>query len=333
MYTEKSRPADPSAGRTFHLPATGTAVYTAGHPQESKTMVILLTNSLGLTSINNRRLADRLSTKLGCAVVVPDLFEGEPVTTGGAVLEDGSGVEPSVAGAIAATAEAAIRSQEPQQQNTRQTSLLSLVKTFAVSTVKGFLEDMWSARHTFEHTLPLVQATVAEILSVYRPEKVAVLGYSFGAKYVLHLLSKDLPAKYKAQQWANKPLRSSDEGSSSNTLPKSLLDCIHCGVVVHPSLLEVSDFKDVVKPMHIVYGKDDELLSEDMVRKGLQVLSEKEPAVPVEATVYDNEEERANGAQPLPHGFAVPGDYPESIVGDRPDKVFSVVTAWISENW
>lgn len=332
MYTDKPLPVNPPAGRTFHLPATGTAVYTAGQPQESKTMVILLTNSLGLTSINNRRLADRVSAKLGCAVVVPDLFEGEPVTTGGAVLEDGSGVEPSVAGAIAATAEAAIRSQDPQQQNPRQPSLLSLVKTFAVSTVKGFLEDMWSARHTFEHTLPLVQATVTEILSVYHPEKVAVLGYSFGAKYALHLLSKDLPAKYKAQQWADKSSTTSTDGSSSETAPNGLLDCLKCGVVVHPSLLEASDFKDVVKPVHIIYGKDDELLSEDLIRKGLHVLSEKEPTVPVETTVYDNEAERAQGAQPLPHGFAVPGDYPESIVGDLPDKVFSVVTAWISEN-
>lgn len=345
------------AGRSFHLPASGTEVYMAeprngsGETRDAAAnpdlLVILLTNSLGITSRNNLALAHLYADRLGCPVAVPDLFEGEPVTTGGAVLhEDGNdaeardaqqpAVELSPAGAALAARDAA-RAQTGSAVNgatAPKRSLLSLVKTFAVSTVKGFLEDMWAARHTAEHTLPIVQQTVVELISVYRPAKVVVVGYSFGARYVVKLLTAS-PPQFVAAQWAS----GSGNGSSGSAAEASnAYDRILCGAVIHPSLLEPADFKDVVKPLYLVYSKDDELLPESLVHAGLRVLDERggstPTTAPVETTVYDNDTERAANpaVQPLPHGFAVPGDYPAAIVGDRPQRVFSVVTSWISEH-
>lgn len=305
--TEQQTEDKPLGGKNIHLPNTGTEVYlnTAHVGTDSTAMVILLTNSLGIKSTNNLHLADQFAAKLGCTVAMPDIFEGDPVPTGGAILDD----EVNMAQSPVSTEQTAAPSS---------VSMLVHIKSFAVSAVKGFLEDMWAARHSLSHTLPLIESAVQELLDVYKPSQVVVVGYSFGAKYVLHLLSS----------------------SNSSSKSTSSFDAIKCGVAVHPSLLEASDSKDVTKPLHLVYAKDDDLLPEPLVRKALQVLadrtldSESTYHAEVETTVYDNETERAVDSTilPLPHGFAVPGDYPASIVGDRPEKVFRVITAWISEH-
>lgn len=324
-YKPKSLPpqhdASSPTGKTKRLPRTGTQVYIVNDGTEEGInadnpgiMVVLLTNSLGLASANNKRLADKYASKLGCIVAMPDLFQGEPVPTGGAILDDGKDE-----GSARETQEESLREDDTAavhsgaNQNT-EGSLLLQVKTFAVSTVKGFLEDMWAARHTFSHTLPILHGTLQELTETYKPRKVVVVGYSFGAKYVLPLISSGFTTSE-----------------------------IMCGAVIHPSLLEPRDFKRVEKPLHLVYSKDDDLLPEEVVRRGLQILADRQKkdnnesenhAEEVEVTVYDNSAERAAdiNALPLPHGFAVPGDYPVNIVGDRPQKVFSVVTAWIAEH-
>lgn len=389
-------PSTATAGRTFYLPASSTEIYLAGyqpppaplgkdeHQQQTatagntannttNTLVILLTNSLGISSKNNRALADRFAEKLGCLVAMPDLFEDDPVTTGGAVLHDDEEEENSyndnrrenkyeneelighadantntsatTSAATGAGAGAGATSATGATANTNKhkKSLLSLVKTFAISTVKGFLEDMWTAKHTFDHTLPILETTVTELLTVYQPQKVAVVGYSFGAKYVLHLLNEGpaLP-EGPASRWASAAedlTTRGQQGPTTTTTTSAAIPNLYkkivCGAVIHPSLLEPSDFENVIKPVHLVYAKDDDLLPESIVRKGLQLLDDRNKSLAgdVETTVYDNQVERANyGAQPLPHGFAVPGDYPSSIVGDRADQVFNVVTAWVSEH-
>lgn len=305
---------------------------------DKRTMLILLTNSLGLKSSNNLYLADRYAQRLKCTVAVPDLFEGDPITTGGAVL-DPTETSPPTSSSAAAAADPA--QQQQQQQQPKAMSFLAQVKTFAVSTVKGFLEDMWSARHTFSHTLPLLQDSVGELLGVYRPAKVVVVGYSFGAKYVLHLLSQappELPAGYDPTSWtaSDDALREAESGDSDE------YENILCGVVVHPSLLDPLDFQNVAKPVHIVYSKADELLPEPLLHKGLRTLEARkrknayvQGRAEVTTSVFDNEEERKASqgvVPPLPHGFAVPGDYPARVVGDRPDQVFELATDWLQKH-
>lgn len=330
--SQKPLPINPPVGKTFQLHGTGAEVYmTNGGISEagkSRKMVILLTNSLGLSSSNNLYLADRFARSLGCLVAVPDLFEGDPVTTGGAVLEPST---PTVPTPVANSA----------SESTGPFSFLNQVKTFVVSTAKGFLEDMWSARHTFSHTLPIVQDTTSELLAVYKPARVAIVGYSFGAKYVLHLLSlapPELPAGYDPTSWtaSDDALREADSGDSDE------YENIVCGVIVHPSLLDPKDFAHVAKPAHLIYGRDDELLPDTLVRKSIRELEANkrkngdiQGRAVLTTTVFDNERERkeSGNVEPLPHGFAVPGDYPEEVVGDRPNQVFELAVDYIRQRF
>lgn len=333
VSTQKPLPINPPVGKTFQLQGTGAEVYitNGGFPEASKSrkMVILLTNSLGLASSNNLYLADRFARSLGCIVAVPDLFEGDPVTTGGAVIEANSPTSPSAA-------------NQSSQDSTGPFSFLNQVKTFVVSTAKGFLEDMWSARHTFSHTLPIVQDSASELLTVYKPTRVAVVGYSFGAKYVLHLLSQappELPAGYDPTSWtaSDDALREAESGDSDE------YENILCGVVIHPSLLDPKDFANVAKPAHLVYSHNDELLPDELVRKSIRVLENNkrrnahaQNGAVLTTTVFDNEQEqKASGGRikPLPHGFAVPGDYSEDIVGERPNQVFELAVEYIRQRF
>lgn len=316
-------PKDKPVGKSFRLSGTGTEVYmtSGGTTVKPKQLIVLLTNSLGLSSKNNLFLADKYAKEFEVFVAMPDLFEGDPVTTGGAVLD----TEP-------------IPSTSSKDAKPGPFSLLAQVKTFAVSTVKGFIEDMWSARHTFSHTLPLLQDTISELLAIYKPTKVAVIGYSFGAKYVLHLLSQaplEITAGYDPTAWTatDDALREADNEDE--------YEAIVGGVVIHPSLLDPKDFQKVSKPFMLVYSKDDDLLPESLIQKGIRVLEtnkRKNPHIQGRAfsktSVYDNEKERYesnNMVKPLPHGFAVPGDYPPNVVGDRPEKVLNSTVEYLKD--
>ncbi|KAF5107504.1 hypothetical protein DV453_003034 [Geotrichum candidum] len=321
-------------GKTFKLVNSKTQVYTTRGPpgpitprdnddmatennqdNNNNVLVILLTNSLGLGSENNLKLADRYVRALNVTVVVPDLFDGDPVAN---ILEQSEQTS-------AQQQQAEINSQAP-------VSLLSKVKFMVASTVKGFFDDMWAAKHAFETTNQRLAQTLHELVfETYKPTKVVLVGYSFGAKYVLHYLQ-------------------SAAAATTNSNERVLAERIVCGACVHPSLLEPLDFAAIEKPLYFVYSRDDDLLPEATVRKCFEVHEDQHGAgVKIETAVYDNAAEQnaasaattsdgsnnsddAGGLLPLPHGFAVPGDYPRSVVGDRPDQVFRMLVSWIREH-
>lgn len=278
-------------------------------------LVILLTNSLGLGSENNLKLADRYARALNATVVVPDLFDGDPVAN---ILEQSE--------------QTSAQQQQAEIKNQAPVSLLSKVKFMVASTVKGFFDDMWAAKHAFETTNQRLAQTLHELVfETYKPKKVVLVGYSFGAKYVLHYLQ-------------------SAAAATTNSNERVLAERIVCGACVHPSLLEPLDFAAIEKPLYFVYSRDDDLLPEATVRKCFEVHEDQHGAgVKIETAVYDNAAEQnaasaattsngsnnsddAGGLLPLPHGFAVPGDYPRSVVGDRPDQVFRMLVSWIREH-
>ncbi|VVT43738.1 uncharacterized protein SAPINGB_P000123 [Magnusiomyces paraingens] len=288
-------------------------------------LLVLLTNSRGLASPHNLRLADRFADRLGCLVVIPDLLDGDAVTSTAESASD-----------LATSSKHHNHHNTPANKESHDsaTSLLSRFKMAAVSLASSFMHDMWVAKHSTERTLPLLRAHMLDLITVYRPARVAVVGYSFGGKYALHAAAP--PPGFQDGAWA------ADE-----------VDTIVCAAAVHPSLLEGApgsstkvngdgddsgaqfDFGRIRKPVLLVYSKNDDLLPAPVVAKALRVLNENN--VPVETAVYDNEDERNahlddEEVPPLPHGFAVPGDYPESVVGDRPESVFNLVATWVGEH-
>ncbi|KAA8911506.1 hypothetical protein TRICI_003793 [Trichomonascus ciferrii] len=267
----------PSAGQKFVLSETGVEVYVSQHSvPKTKKLVILLTNSLGIASPNNMKLADLYSDKMDCPVIMPDLFDKDPIPTSGVVVDD----------------------DEPPETQEDGSALLNFFKNRAAGAVKGFLDEMWMAKHTYERTYPTLAATVAEIVEVFKPSSVAVIGYSFGGRYVMQLLED-----HENNEW------SSDE------------DLITVGASVHPSLLTVQDFGHVAKPLYFVSAADDEMLPDKLLSQGFDQLRRNK---------VDFDYLTISGER-LPHGFAVPDDYPETLVGDRPYEVIDKVVEWISQ--
>jgi dienelactone hydrolase len=52
----------------------------------------------------------------------------------------------------------------------------------------GFDVDAWRARHTTDHTDPIVEAVIKELKSKYGVKRIGTVGYCFGAKYVARFL-------------------------------------------------------------------------------------------------------------------------------------------------
>jgi dienelactone hydrolase len=260
-------------GQKFVLSGVGVEVYVTDSPENASKLVILLTNSLGLASINNLRLADTYAENLKCPVIVPDLFDKDPIR--------------------------ATTSDVPELTEAEFNSSgfsLSKVKAIAVTAVKGFMDEMWVAKHTFDRTYPQLCSAISEIVQVYSPQVLGVIGYSFGGRYVLRLLEDQ-----RNNAW------SSDE------------DLVTVGAAVHPSLIDDEDFKHVHKPLAFVYSARDSIVSQSLVDRNVKRL--KERGVDLSVHVFDSD-----GDDSLPHGFAVPGDYSSDVVGTRPQQVTELVS-------
>ncbi|KAI5776610.1 dienelactone hydrolase [Geopyxis carbonaria] len=170
-------PSECSSGEIVKL--AGTDVYIskpADSESQGTSLLILLTNGVGVNSVNNQVQADHFA-KAGYFVAMPDLFKGDnaPNTV-----------------TVNATAE--------------ENSILDQVKLKAVEGVKGFMiaidklksvQDMWLARHTPENTMPIIEDVMKAIKERYGDKSYTVslgtyaVGYCFGGKYALRLAASD----------------------------------------------------------------------------------------------------------------------------------------------
>lgn len=294
-------------GETFRLSESQTEVYVTHSPSKKyKKIVILLSNSLGLKSVNNLKLADLYAQRLKCPVIMPDLFDGDPILTSATEVDAmlGNDSEPSDAG----EEEENIGTDKKPGFKWNKLFTVSGLKKLAIDFSKGFVDEMWLARHTYDKTYPHITAVVSEIVQIYGPQSMGVIGYSFGGKYAMSFLEKA-----KNDDW------SSDE------------DLVTVGAAIHPTLVEAKDFDLVSKPFMLIYAKNDELFPDPLVRQGIANLRDRNvefSSNPFEASIHDGHEKVTH----LPHGFAVPGDYPEAIVGDRPSQAVNLVVSWIGEH-
>jgi dienelactone hydrolase len=278
-------PLPPLKGQKFTLSGTRSDIYISDtnkslSPSGSSKIVILLTNSLGLESDNNLRLADTYSQKLQCPVIVPDLFDKDPIKTSGAEVPDNDLVS-----------------------GNKISLSLDNVKSWAINAVKGFMDEMWLAKHTFEHTYPQVTNILAEIVQIYRPISLVVIGYAFGARYVFRLLED----------------RNNDAWSSEE-------DLISAGVAINPSLATLDDLRAASKPIFLAHSSNDELLDQGLLDRAISIWKNKNVDYSTLTCTGPSD------GVPLPHGFAVPGDYPSTVVGDWPSQVVDQVVKWIQEH-
>jgi len=157
-----------SSGEIVKLGKTETYVSKPANTSHTTRLLVLLTNGVGVHSVNNQVQADHFA-KAGYFVVMPDLFDGDPAPNGANV----------------ATAEE------------EQPSLLDQIKMQVVGGIKEFMIDMWLARHTPENTMPTIEKVLEAVGEEYGDKEyssshgISVVGYCFGGKYALRLAARD----------------------------------------------------------------------------------------------------------------------------------------------
>ncbi|KAK9462981.1 uncharacterized protein V1516DRAFT_648121 [Lipomyces oligophaga] len=274
-------------------------------------LLIVLTNGLGIDSVNNQLLADAFA-KEGFFVVMPDLFYSDP--------------------------NAPITSAAPRYGSP---GILTRVKSLAVSSTVGFKTDMWIARHTEERTWPLLVHMIDEIVDIYRPRDICVVGYSFGGKYALKLLQLPKPGS------TNSPSRKGSEFYIQSTAPgfsnKLSADLsvsplpldpirqvnltnpfwshlIRTGVCCHPSFADPKDFRNIQKPLLVLAVSKDPLFPADVITSAVKSLEA--DTIFHDVKMYDSR---------LPHGFAVKGDYPldNRLITENQAAAQRDIVSWI----
>ncbi|KAK9470485.1 uncharacterized protein V1510DRAFT_422844 [Dipodascopsis tothii] len=177
--------------------------------------------------------------------------------------------------------------------------LFGRLRAITASSLTGFMTDMWLARHTEEKTWPLLVDVIGEIVDMYQPQDICVVGYSFGGKYCLKILQQALDSAHTPANmaWARLVLT---------------------GVVCHPSLVEAKDFVGVKKPLLMIAIDNDPLFPDKVLKPGLQSLTTDN--VYYELRTFDN----------LPHGFAVKGDYKTSRhISQRQQEAHRLIVQWL----
>ncbi|KAK9240438.1 hypothetical protein V1525DRAFT_394964 [Lipomyces kononenkoae] len=307
------------------LPDTQERIYVSKPPWEDKlssdqteptdeaqgfSILLLLTNGLGIESVNNQLLADEFARE-GYFVVMPDLFSSDP-----------NSPVPNI-------------HQQPG-------SLLARVKSLAVSSAAGFMTDMWVARHTEERTWPMLVNMVEEIVDLYRPRDMCVVGYSFGGKYALKMLQLPISASATSERSSTSaspslPTTNSDDPAEqltalsqatppsttpieANLSNPSWARLILTGIICHPSLVEPKDFVGIKKPVLIIAVQNDALFPMELIQTAAKELNKN--TVFHDVKWYDHK---------LPHGFAVKGDYPADnrLISENQAHAHREIVSWI----
>ncbi|KAK9480935.1 hypothetical protein V1514DRAFT_323808 [Lipomyces japonicus] len=258
-------------------------------------LLLFLTNGLGIESLNNRLLADEFARE-GYFVVAPDLFSNDP--------------------------NSAQSKDNRANDSDGGTALLSKFKNLAINSVSGFMTDMWIARHTEEKTWPVLVHMVEEIVELYRPRDICIVGYSFGAKYGLKLLQLPLDQSLVPQAEPKKvtPRSSLAPSFSIDLHNPSWARLIFTGVMCHPSLAEKKDFSAIKKPVLIIGVEDDPLFPPDLLKTASEKMTKDN--IFFDIKLYDRK---------LPHGFAVKGDYPPDnlLVNEGQLAAHNDVLGWL----
>ncbi|KAG5363793.1 hypothetical protein CJU89_2978 [Yarrowia sp. B02] len=293
--TRKTSTSTPPKGKTSTV--NDVTFYTVGEALKCDTLLVVLTNYLGFQSNNNMLCADALHASTGLPIV----------------LVDSTGNNPAMHVMRLKGDEELPHLPPPQTKPKSQSgpSFLGKFKSWFAGSVSGFFDDMWLAAHSYEKTIDIVRSSIEQVYQVYTPGQIVVVGYGFGARYVLPLL--------KRSSLFN-PGEEDDEDSSPWEVrdKANAEDHILAGVAVNPSLTTLDDFKHVHKPLLFIYSDDNEMLPRTTVEQGFRAIPGK-----------DAERKAISQNPPLPHGFAIPGDYSVDVVGDKPQEVVEIIDKWV----
>jgi len=269
-HCTNSPPLDASESSSGEIVKLGETEIYVSKPYDAElreaSLLVLLTNGVGIYSANNQVQADHFA-KEGYFVVMPDLFSGDPA--------------PKSANVAAAV---------PEKQ---ELGLLDQIKMKAVEGVKGFMIDMWIARHTPENTMPIIEKVLKAVGEQYgdKQYKVArgiyVVGYCFGGKYALRLAARD---------------------------------DVKAVAMAHGTMVDLEDIKGVKKPVTFACVENDPFFPDEIREEGEKFLEDNK--LEYELLVYKD----------VPHGFGVYGSYPDPLIKDAQEGVFEQFVQFLSRH-
>ncbi|CCX32941.1 Similar to Protein AIM2; acc. no. P39721 [Pyronema omphalodes CBS 100304] len=159
---------------------------------------------------------------------------------------------------------------------------------------KGFLLDMWLARHTPVNTDPIIDNVLKHLEETYSEGKgyktshgIRVVGYCFGGKYALRLAARD---------------------------------DVNAVAIAHGTMMAIEDFKMAKKPVTLACAENDPMLADELREAGVKVLQESN--VVHEVKTYQN----------VPHGFSVYGNYSDSHIKSSQEQVFKQFVDFLGEH-
>lgn len=240
------------------------------YPHAPARLLLFLTGATGIQSTNNQIQADRFAAE-GFVVVMPDLFNGDSFTNTTAAPEE-------------------------------NLSLLDQIKLKAVEAAKSFMIDMWTARHTEEKVLPILNKVVdackeefADAIS--HGSGIYSVGYCFGGRYVILLAAEQTEAP----------------GAATGPL-------IKVGALAHPSMVAMNDFVRVKAPLSLVCVEHDPMFT-DEVRTAMEDHLSK-----------NNLEHEVQVYPGVPHGFAVVGEYENINIKNAQETAYEQMLKWIKDH-
>ncbi|KAF7187149.1 Hydrolase tropI [Pseudocercospora fuligena] len=195
-------------------------------------------------------------------------------------------------------------------------SMIEQVKMGIASVAKSFTIDMWLARHTPEKVLPLVQKAIDGIKEEFADAiahggGIYAVGYCFGAKYVL-LLGSELHADVASGQ------RSAESEAEDGMVKRG--PQIKCGAIAHGTQITAADLEGCQVPLSVVAVQEDSLFPDEIREAGVKKLKEK--GVELEEKVYTD----------VPHGFAVLGDYADTVIREKQRDAFQQILDWLKSH-
>ncbi|KAL7266788.1 hypothetical protein RUND412_010646 [Rhizina undulata] len=216
-------------------------------------LLLFLTNGTGVNSINNQIQADHFARN-GFFVAMPDLPTGDSAPNA-----------------------AAVTSHNESQD------LLERIKFRTAESIKGFLIDMWLARHTPEKTMPIIEKVLSVVKETYADNGYTaslgtyVVGYCFGGKYALRLAATEE---------------------------------IVATTVAHGLLVTKEDIAGIKKPVSFACVENDPFFPDEVRDEGRRFLED------------NNIEHEMNIYSGVPHGFGVYGSYEEEHIATCQRQAF-----------
>lgn len=202
-------------------------------------------------STNNQIQADHFASE-GFVVVMPDLFDGDPVTNYAASHADEQ------------------QDQTAQQQHDDESrqdggSVLGVFRKKAAETAKSFLIDMWLAKHTAERVLPIVHRVLDKARDEFADAVssgggVYAVGYCFGARYVLLLAG-------------TRPIAPAGGGHVEAARPTTAGPHIKAGALAHATLVSRDDFAGLQAPVSLVCVENDPVFPDEVRTFGEDYMS------------------------------------------------------------